>query len=69
MYYVLINEPNDDLPLCGYEDQLNDCFLAFITIVLRNLCSGTHRRNRLMRLAIILPAEVSWKGNKVEDFS
>ena len=22
------------------------CFLSFITIVLRNLCSGTHRRNR-----------------------
>ena len=21
---VLINEPNEDLPLCGYEDQLND---------------------------------------------
>ena len=21
------------------------CFLSFITIVLRNLCSGTHRRN------------------------
>ena len=24
---------------------------------------------RLMRLAIILPAEVSWKRNKMEDFS
>ena len=23
------------------------CFLSFITIVLRNLCSGTHRRNRI----------------------
>ena len=21
---VLIDEPNEDLPLCGYEDQLND---------------------------------------------
>ena len=24
------------------------CFLSFITIVLRNLCSGTHRKNREM---------------------
>ena len=24
------------------------CFLSFITIVLRNLCFGTHRRNRLI---------------------
>ena len=24
------------------------CFLSFITIVLRNLCSGTHRRNPLL---------------------
>ena len=23
------------------------CFLSFITFVLRNLCSGTHRRNRI----------------------
>ena len=26
------------------------CFLSFITIVLRNLCSGTHRRNRFLGL-------------------
>ena len=25
------------------------CFLSFITIVLRNLCYGTHRRNRFRR--------------------
>ena len=25
------------------------CFLSFITFVLRNLCSGTHRRNRKSR--------------------
>ena len=25
------------------------CFLSFITIVLRNLCSGTHRRNPFLR--------------------
>ena len=24
------------------------CFLSFITIVLRNLCSGTHRRNQTL---------------------
>ena len=32
------------------------CFLSFITIVLRNLCSGTHRRN----LIFLLNLEGSW---------
>ena len=26
------------------------CFLSFITIVLRNLCSGTHRKNQVFKL-------------------
>ena len=29
------------------------CFLSFITIVLRNLCSGTHRKNRDIVVAAI----------------
>ena len=31
------------------------CFLSFITIVLRNLCSGTHRRNRISLLTTSFP--------------
>ena len=31
------------------------CFLSFITIVLRNLCSGTHRRNQHMLLVVFHP--------------
>ena len=36
------------------------CFLSFITIVLRNLCSGTHRRNLLL---------VAWQNSQTSKTS
>ena len=37
------------------------CFLSFITIVLRNLCSGTHRRNPKRGLSLIWPYNYSYE--------
>ena len=37
------------------------CFLSFITIVLRNLCSGTHRRNQEYLHPWICISSVVWR--------
>ena len=35
------------------------CFLSFITIVLRNLCSGTHRKNPKLRF-FLSQSHIGW---------
>ena len=42
------------------------CFLSFITIVLRNLCSGTHRKNRFLKLVQWLVSSRTARVNFVE---
>ena len=44
------------------------CFLSFITIVLRNLCSGTHRRNRIIlpRLVLVVALLLSFCLNVLD---